>query len=457
MKKYFVLDTRILLTDADNIFGFDDNYVILTGTTLQELDRYCSEETGIGSSLKYNAIKCCHYLDELRERGDLLNGVPINDGGTIFIEPNGVRKDYLPSGYSLESPDNRIISTCVFLNKYSHRFMNDRIQVILVTNNTSMRVNAAICGIKVENYRNDIVEDSGYTGYTQIDIPDEMLTDFHKNGWLPDITDKHLYENEFVALMGGGHPAGYAIVKNGALKNITMDPTPLFGWIKAMNDRQRYALYALTRPASEIPLVILKGPAGTAKTFLSLAVGLNDILSHKRKKDRTYNKILISRPSSHAFSGIGFLQGGIEGKLSPLLAGYFDNMEIILGGADDELEPEQVQVRIDDMMESKTIEIIALDFIRGRSLINSIVICDEAQNATGTLIRDVITRAGRNTKVVICGDTSQIDAMHLDRRNNGLAFAIETMKGSPNTAIIEFLEEDSVRSPLAAEAIKRMK
>ena len=169
-----------------------------------------------------------------------------------------------------------------------------------------------------------------------------------------------------------------------------------------------------------------------------------------------YNKIYISRPNAGSSDpGFGYLPGDLDEKMAPLLANYYDNLESIFKNNSNE-DNANIRMQIEDLFESETIEICPLNFIRGRSINNSYIICDEAQNATKNLIRDVITRAGIGTKVVIIGDERQCDAPGLDSKNNGLVYCIDKMKDSPFAAILRFSENNCVRSPLAEEAINKM-
>ena len=170
MIKIFVLDNNILLANAENIYGFDDNYVCITGTTLQELD----SKKDHGGEVGYNARECCRLLDELRGVGDLLTGVNLPNQGKLFIEPDGVKQEYLPNGFHLSSPDNRIISTCIHLMKKAKE------SVVLVTNDISMRINATACGVAVVAYKNDRIEESGYTGYTDIETGSDVINHVYK-------------------------------------------------------------------------------------------------------------------------------------------------------------------------------------------------------------------------------------------------------------------------------------
>ena len=442
MVKNFVLDTNILLLDPECILnGFDDNTVIITGTSLQELDSKKKAKGEVG----YNARECCRILDEIRKQGDLLQGVKNQNGGLIKIEPDGVRQEYLPDGYSIQSADNRIISTCIHLQKM-------HMEIILVTNDISMRVNAAICGIPVEEYRNSMIDESGYSGHTDLEVSEKMIDQIFDDLAIPAPEDADLETNEFVTLHAGGRSA-LSIHQNGYL-NLIKD-RKLFGGVMPKNAMQSYAIWALSAPVEEIPLVILLGPAGTAKTFLSLAVGLDQTYT-SQSRDGRYSKIMISRPTAESFQEIGFLPGGLDDKLAPLLASYYDNLEILLNRSGKESR-DQIRMHMDDLLESGVVEICGLNFIRGRSLVDTYLICDEAQNASSTLIRDVITRAGKGTKVVIAGDPNQIDVPILDKRNNGLVYAAENMKGSPLAAIIAFSEGNSVRSKLSREAVERLR
>ena len=447
MIKRFVLDTNILLEFPRAMAeDFADNTVIICGTVLQELNAKKTADGEIG----YNAREAGRILDAFRKTGDLLYGVPTPSGGQLVFAPNGVKQENLPEGFSISSPDNRILSACVSLNK-----RDPKNPVILVTSDVLMRLSATACGIETQEFRKVMVEESSYDGHTTIDVAQEKIDELYKEKhisaeFLPD----PLYENEFITLTAGSSSA-LSVYKKGALNLL---PQQNIGWIRPKNALQSYAMWALTRPAEELPLVILEGPAGVAKTFLSIAAGLSGTYNAQKRTEADYYKMIITRPVADAFDGgqgTGYLPGGLEDKLHYLYQSYYDNLGVILRGGEKEDET-QIQKQIDDMIEDGVIEVGSLAFIRGRSLMNTYLICDEAQNASKTLIRDVITRAGTGTKIVIAGDPSQIDVPTLSKRNNGLVTAADYMKGSPLCAYIRFGAETSVRSPLAKEAIRRM-
>lgn len=445
-RKTFVLDTNILLHSPNAIFGFDDNVVVITGTTLQELDSKKSYSDEIG----YNARETCRILETLKGSGDYVTGIPINKEGLLMIESNGIDENNLPKGYSLNNPDNRIISAVLSLMK---RYKEKKIPVILVTNDISMKINASVCGIEVESYKNDhLTTDEFYSGRIQIEAPVQKINKLYADKKLDAKSfGVDFVENQFVTLKCG-QASALSQYKNGEL-HLIMQGKKTFG-VTPKNEGQVYFLKALMAPAEEIPIVIASGPPGCAKTFLSLAAGLDK--TYDSKQDRSYDRILITRNNVMSDADFGYLPGELEEKMTPLLAPFFDNLESLIRGNHKDMENNEIQNQIDYLCETKIIDICPLAYMRGRSITNSYLIVDEAQNATRSQIRDIITRAGKGTKVVLLGDPNQIDNHLLDKWNNGLTYASEKMKGSPLCAQITFKESESVRSELATEAIMRL-
>lgn len=445
MVKNYVLDTNILLDNPNNIFGFEDNNVIICGTTLQELD----SKKNMKGDLGYSAREVTRVLDELRQQGDLLKGVKMENGGKVIVEVGGVNEGNLPAGFSISVPDNRIISTCVTLKEQKKK-------PILVTNDILMRVNASACGVEVQSYRNDQIKDTSYTGHIEVVVPQDMIGRFYANKLgvdeIEEIIGEELLENQFITLKDGGQASAIMIYQDGML--VPIPDVKLQGWITPKNAMQRFAIHALMDPS--ISLVIMKGPAGTAKTFLALATALSQSYLGQDTAEDIYKRILISKPNKSNDEDFGYLKGSLEEKMAPLLASYFDNLKEILSHHGEE-EYREVTQQIDDLMFNETIEICPLYAIRGRTISRSILICDEVQNANKQLIKDVITRAGEGTKIILAGDTAQIDTPTLDSRNNGLSYTIDRMKGSRSTAIITFDAKHCVRSALAEDAIKRMR
>jgi len=455
MVKKFVIDTNIFLHNSPQsvIEGFEDNIIVVCGTVLQELDKHKTDSGETG----FNARETCRLLDALNKQGDIIKGIPTKSKGLIMLEPDGISQEFLPKGYSLERADNRIISTCLYLKQNS----KDRHKIVLVSNDTSMRLNATACGVEVQEYKNSIVEESGYKGYIDIEVDARVINSLYKNNYFnPDshITET-LLENEFVTLHCGKQSA-LSVFRKGKLELVPSNQS-LYGWVKPKNALQSYAMWALTAPAEEIPLVILIGPPGVAKTFLSIAAGLDQTYVAQDRSRCPYYKMLISRPSSNAFQNEGFLPGSLSDKLHYLYNNFYDNIEnLLLGDGKHKEDHSQIQMQMQDLIDDNVIEITSLSFIRGRSLRNVYMVADEVQNASKSLVRDIVTRAGIGTKIILAGDPEQIDVPTLDRHTCGLTFAAEAMKGDPTTCILNFTgcdEKAIVRSLLSRRAAQNMK
>lgn len=455
MVKNYILDTNILISSPNAVYGFEDNNVIITGTTLQELDKLKTApgETG------YNARESIRNIEKIMTDNDAdsSNIFVLDNGGRLILEPDGVDPANIPNGYDINIPDNRIISTVKTLMS-----VNSNDTYILVTNDVSMRVNARVCDVNVESYKNDhLSSEEKYTGKTTIEIPYSIINSIYAEKMydISLIKDKDLseffnslFENEFITLKSGTATVltiHKTVAGKKCLCKIPDEITP-YG-ITPKNTSQRFALTALMAPVDEIPLVILSGAAGTAKTFLSLAAGLD------QTNAGVYNKVLISRNNITLDDDFGYLPGEMEDKMRPLLAPFYDNLESLIRGKDSDESNENIQMQIDDYFATGTVAVCPLAYMRGRSITGSFLIVDEAQNASRSQMRDIITRVGKGTKLVICGDPTQIDNPKLDKCNNGLIYAAEMMKGSPKCAQIMFNASDSVRSSLATEVLKRLK
>lgn len=450
MKKYYVLDTNILLQNPNAIFGFEDNVVVITGTTLQELDSKKNMEGELG----FNARLAARLLENIRSRGDILKGVKLKEtGGKLMIEPDEVSQDNLPEGFDIKKPDNRIISSCVGISKKTKR------AVILVTNDIMMRITAAACKVEVQEYKNDQIKETDYMGYREINTTKDIIDEVYRNQSISsealEIDENNpLIPNEYITL-SDGITSALCVYRNDQI-NVLKDITA-FG-IRPQNRLQRFALDALLAPAEEIPLVILRGPAGTAKTFLSVAAALDKTYREDYEKQNSstlYDKIYIGRANVSSDDAFGFLPGELEDKTRPLLGCFYSNLEDLLRKGNRE-EDSQIQLQIEDMMETGLLRVFPLAYIRGMSIKNSFIICDETQNIGRSLIRDIVTRCGQGTKLVVLGDINQIDVAYLDKTNSGLTYLAHSMKGSSKCAQITFTERESVRSALATEALARL-
>lgn len=457
MKKIYVLDTNILISSAgEALFGFEDNDVVITTTTLEELDGLKNSKN---ADTGYNAREAIRVINSLvkTETDDYSKGIKMRNKGTFRIEPNGQDENLLPAGMSLDKPDNRIISSTSFLMR-AQREKRSKRPVILVTNDINMKVKARSAGVPAQGYRNsELQSDELYTGRTEIevykDFIDKLYADKDEGIELPaDLLKKEkLVENEFV-LFRCGQQSAPAIYKKGRAFLINSRYSSVEG-ISPVNIGQKFALYALL--SDDFPLVILSGVAGSGKTLFAIAAGMAGVFNDHSPDAPSYNSLMYTRNNVLFDDDIGFLPGDEQDKMQPLIRPLTDNLECILrAGGDD---PSDVRAKVEDFMETGIIRVESMAFMRGRSITNNYLIIDEAQNATPKQIRGIVTRAGAGTKVILLGDPSQIDNNILSARNNGLVFASQMMKGSPLCAQIMFSgEKECVRSPLAQDAAKRL-
>ena len=435
--KTYILDTNILLESPEAIFGFDDNNVVITGTTLQELD-----EKKRHSTLKYTARQTARIIESLREKGNLLTGVPMDNGGTFYIVLCDMTKIKENPAFSMKKGDNQILQTIL---QMKDSFPN----CVLISNDTYMRLNASTLGISAETYRNTEVSENGYSGREELFVDKTLINKIYAEQKIDFPSDKPAIENEYFILRSYDEKqSALARYHNGKLLHVK-DLKP-FG-ICPKNSAQKFALDALLDES--IPLVILRGPAGCAKTFLSLAAGLEQ--TYDSKNERKYRKIMITRNNVTNDEGFGYLPGELEEKMQPLIAPFLDNLESLIRNGDD-ISNQEIQDQIDYLFDTGTIEIAPMAYMRGRSIRDTFLILDEAQNATISQVRDVITRAGKGTKIVLCGDPTQIDALYLNEKNNGLNYTSAMMKNSPMVAQITFTSDECVRSTLAKEAIEKL-
>lgn len=455
MQKTFVLDTNILIGTSgdvlDSLFA-TDNHVVITHTTLDELDRHKGDPGERGYAVRESIRKIFAFKD--KRYGDYENGYHTPGGGTFRIELDHIDGEYLPSDWDKAKNDNKILSAAAWL---SHTLDE---QVILITNDAGMYMDALMAGLKVQNYKDEQVNaDQLYMGRDDFDISPAALQRLFKERTLPigRVLKKKdcplVLPNEFLTLHCGNQAP--PCVVDAAGENITyLEDERAFGGIAGKNSGQRFALHALLAPADEIPLVIIRGGAGSGKTFLSLAAGLSKVYDERKYSE--YDKVIITRSNTLAggqSEDLGFLPGTLEDKMAPLLAPFYDNLKTILKG-DSKEDPEQLKIQADDLIASDLVEICAFAYLRGRSIPNSYMIIDEAQNLTVNQVRTACTRAAMGTKLVFLGDINQIDAPRLDKRTCGLSYLSEKFKGNPLCAQVMLTDDECVRSPLATEAAK---
>ena len=456
LPKTYVLDTNVLIQAPYALESFEENCIVLPLAVLEELDGLKNSDGERGR----NARQAIRFLEKLRLSGSLIEGVILPRGGILRLEVNHVDVP-LPDGMHPESRDNRILKVCKGLCSQGE-------PVTLVTRDIVARIKAQMMGIPAEDFTTDQVPAPAgqYTGRTEVYAPDAALSSFKKKGISAELlytvdsdgnsVPAELVENQFVLIRSDASEKKTVLGrfhKEKAVALVYSDIRP-FG-IKARNAGQQFLQEALMLPAEEAPLVIVKGPAGTAKTFYALAVGLEKTVEQEQKENR---KLLICRPNAQFDQDIGFLPGSEQDKISPLLRPIVDNLEILLDRETHEppRDEKELHSKIDYLFTTGIISAEAMNFMRGRSITDTWLIIDEAQNLTPRQVKGIITRVGKGTKVVLLGDPAQIDHPHLDERTNGLSYAAEHMKGSPLSVQLTMLTDECVRSDLALDAAQRM-
>ena len=459
MKKTYVLDTNVLVQAPHALWSFENNDVVLPVAALEELDGLKKAEGEKGA----NARQAIRFLEQLRQIGDLSRGVELPDGGMLRLELNCVDIE-LPDSLKKDSPDNRILKVCRGLE-------NQGIANILVTKDIVVRIKAQMMGLKAEDFTTEQVPESKrqYTGRAEAYVADEKMEEFKEKGLLPedlyvmgeDGTHKPVepVENQFFILRSELFEKKTMLGKYQKGKNVPLAYAKAQPYgVKPRNAGQYFLQEALMMDAEEAPLVIVKGMAGTAKTFYTMAVGLSKVLESIPPE---YRKILVCRSNAQFDKEIGFLPGTEQEKISPLLRPVIDNLEVLLSQEDKTgtsmLEDEkELRGKIDYLFDAGIVTAEAINFIRGRSISHTWLVIDEAQNLSPIQAKGIITRVGKGTKVILLGDPEQIDQPFLDERTNGLSFAAEKMKGSPLCVQITMNANECERSDLAWDAAQRM-
>ena len=311
-----------------------------------------------------------------------------------------------------------------------------------------------------------IEEEGQYSGRQICYVAEDKFKEFKKKG----IRLKELYlsdedgnkiqpeftENEFIILKADQSVKKTHLGRVEGKKVVPLEyrKSQPYG-IKPRNAGQYFLQEALMKSAEKAPLVIVKGMAGTAKTFYSLAVGLEKVLNNPTGE---YRRILICRPNAQFDDDIGFLPGDEKEKIAPLMRPVIDNLEQILDSDEKRRyeDEEELGDKITEIFERGIIQTEAMNFIRGRSIARTYLIIDEAQNMTPNQVKGIITRAGQGTKIILLGDPQQIDKPFLDERTNGLSYAAKHMIDSSLCWQITLSAEECERSALAMDAIKRL-
>ena len=435
VRKLFILDTNVLLYDAQAIFKFQDNDVLICITVLEEIDKFKRDSTENGR----NARQFSRYLDNFRKKGHLAQGVPMSkEGGNLIVDL--AEEEHKKA----RSNDDIILNVALRLAKKSKQ------KIIFLTKDTNMRVRADVLGIQAQDYdpaRVDIEE--LYSGMAEVSVSSALVDQFFQDRKVKLNGTLKPYPNQFVLLKDKNNASHTAVGRYDAKQECVC---PLLKrqegvWgVFPKNLEQSFSLDLLLN--DNIKLVSLVGKAGTGKTLLALAAGLL-----KTVDEGQYQKLLVSRPIFPMGKDIGYLPGDIEEKLNPWMQPIFDNIEFLLGSSAAHASKEQGQGRKStsrgcfELINQGMLNIEPLTYIRGRSIPNQYMIVDEAQNLTPHEIKTIITRVGQNTKIVLTGDCYQIDHPYIDSSSNGLTYVVERFKEEMIAGHVTLMKGE--RSPLA--------
>lgn len=412
-----VIDTSVLLSDPNALLYFAEHDVVVPLVVITELEgkRHHPE-------LGFFARKALRFLDDLRvSYGRLDSPVPVNDaGGRVHVELNHTDCEVLPQGFRLGDNDTRILAVAA-------NFAREGRDVVLVTKDLPLRIKAAAVGIAAEEYRHELPPEVGWTGLAQLELTPGQMDDLYDTGELDDLATG-LPCHTGVVLRGGGSTALGRVHPDGVLRIIRTD-RDVFG-LHGRSAEQRVALDLLMDPA--VGIVSLGGKAGTGKSALALASGLEAVMER-----RQHDKVIVFRPL-YAVGGqeLGFLPGTEHEKMSPWGQAVFDTLGSVVH-----------RNVMDEIVNRELIEVLPLTHIRGRSLHNAFVIVDEAQSLERNVLLTVLSRIGQNSKVVLTHDVAQRDNLRVGR-HDGVAAVVEKLKG--NLLFGHVTLTRSERSPIAA-------
>ena len=432
----FVIDTSVLVADPGCISSFGDVDVVVPLTVIEELDGLKSRPDDVGRSAR-TALRTIEDL-RVRNGGSLATAVPIGGGsGTLRIEINGVQKHLLiEHGLDASKPDNRIIGAA--LGQAGHA------PTRMVSNDAALRIKAAHLGVEAtEHHPAGRAMSSRPVGWVTLQAEHEQIDRLYTDGAITvdELADNTGDQSGTLAGGQGGngvanaeiitglHENGFAILRSGsqsALARRRNDELHVLGhnapeaWgLRPRSKEQRFALELLLDP--EVSVVALDGRAGTGKTLMAIAAGLEHVVER-----RAFERLAIYRPLVPVGrADVGFLPGGLDEKLDPWMSAIHDSIVALT----DQRNSRDARTLMEELTSRNQLSLESVTFLRGRSLHRQFVVVDEAQNLEPTTLKTILTRIGDGTKVVFTGDTSQIDAPYMGESNNALAVLIQAFAG----------------------------
>jgi PhoH-like ATPase len=414
----FVLDTSVLLSDPWALQRFAEHEVVIPLAVLTELEgkRHHPE-------LGWAARETLRMLEDLRlKHGSLLRPMPANDqGGTLRVEVNHTEMAGFPGALSGETNDHRILAV-------GRNLAAEGRDVTIVTKDLPLRLKASIVGLEADEYRNELASDSNWPGMVELDIDSGAIDTLFEDHVLDLTAARDLPCNTGVVLHAGSQSALGRMHEDKHVHLVRSDRA-LFE-VRGRSAEQRIAIDLLADHS--VGIVSMGGPAGTGKSVLALAAGLDAVL-----EQRSHNRVIVFRPIFPVGGqDLGYLPGSETEKMLPWGAAVSDALEAIAG-----------QEVIDEVFDRGLLEVLPLTHIRGRSLTDSFVIIDEAQNLERTVLLTALSRLGQGSRVILTHDVAQRDNLRVGR-HDGIVSVIETLKGHPLFGHVRLTRAE--RSPVAA-------
>ena len=440
----YVLDISVLLYAPDAIFDFPMKEVLLPVSILDALEplRQDLGEKGRVANL------VSKILDECRQLGNLVEGVSLPNGGKLRIELADPETEAIPFSFNSRNPSNRILAVAWLLSRENK-------DVVFVSRDENLRTKANTLNVPTISYKGRRRDDSNlYSGIHHCEVSKKKLRNLNQQSFISmeevqSELDENIkfFPNQGLLLNNPEVPEEdvLAIYNQSKNKFLTVSKEQGVWGIRPRNLEQRLALALLVDP--NISIVTLSGKAGTGKTLLALAVGLQQMMV-----DNIYSRMLVSRPIFPMGRDLGFLPGDTQEKLSPWMQPIFDNLELLINNTSEKKSSKRDSYQ--ELMERGMLVVEPLTYIRGRSIPNQHMIVDEAQNLTPHEMKTIVSRAGDGTKIVLTGDPNQIDNTDVNLSSNGLSTLVERFKGSQLAGHVRFTSvERSALAELAANVL----
>jgi len=440
----YVLDISVLLYAPDAIFDFPMKEVLLPVSILDALEplRQDLGEKGRVANL------VSKILDECRQLGNLVEGVSLPNGGKLRIELADPETEAIPFSFNSRNPSNRILAVAWLLSRENK-------DVVFVSRDENLRTKANTLNVPTISYQGRRRDDSNlYSGIHHCEVSKKKLRNLNQQSFISieevqSELDENIkfFPNQGLLLNNPEVPEEdvLAIYNQSKNKFLTVSKEQGVWGIRPRNLEQRLALALLVDP--NISIVTLSGKAGTGKTLLALAVGLQQMMV-----DNIYSRMLVSRPIFPMGRDLGFLPGDTQEKLSPWMQPIFDNLELLINNTSEKKSSKRDSYQ--ELMERGMLVVEPLTYIRGRSIPNQHMIVDEAQNLTPHEMKTIVSRAGDGTKIVLTGDPNQIDNTDVNLSSNGLSTLVERFKGSQLAGHVRFTSvERSALAELAANVL----